>query len=48
MPLTTILLDLDDTLLDSRMKQFIPAYIAELAQALAEFAPPETVSALSD
>ena len=41
--ITTVLLDLDDTLLDSNMRQFIPAYVDLLAEALAQFAPPETI-----
>jgi len=45
-PLTTILLDLDDTLLESNMAQFIPAYLDKLAEALADFAPKERLKSL--
>ena len=41
--LTTILLDLDDTLLDSNMKQFVPAYVDLLADALSVFAPKDII-----
>jgi FMN phosphatase YigB (HAD superfamily) len=40
MPIT-LLLDLDDTLLDTNTGAFAPAYFQALAQALAEFVPPE-------
>lgn len=46
MPLSTILLDLDDTLLDSNTRHFAHAYVEALAQALAGFAPAKTISAL--
>lgn len=37
----TLLLDLDDTLLDTRMETFVPAYFALLSEYLAEQVPPE-------
>lgn len=37
----TLLLDLDDTLLDTRMDAFIPAYFQSLSGYLAEHIPPE-------
>ena len=47
MPLT-LLLDLDDTLLDTNLEVFVPAYYGALAKFLADFAAPEiTLSALS-
>jgi HAD superfamily hydrolase (TIGR01549 family) len=46
MLLNTILLDLDDTLLDSNTKQFATTYVKKLAQALAGFASTETISSL--
>lgn len=39
----TLLLDLDDTLLDSNMNDFIPAYFQALSGFLAEQAPPEVM-----
>ncbi len=38
---TTLLLDLDDTLLDTNMAAFGPAYFAALSSALAEDVSPE-------
>ena len=38
---TTLLLDLDDTLLDTNMAAFGPAYFAALSSSLAEFVSPE-------
>ena len=38
---TTLLLDLDDTLLDTNMQAFGPAYFAALSSALAEFVSPD-------
>jgi FMN phosphatase YigB (HAD superfamily) len=43
-PFTTILLDLDDTLLKVDMSAFVPAYVSGLASVLADFAPPEQIS----
>jgi FMN phosphatase YigB (HAD superfamily) len=40
MPLT-LLLDLDDTLLDSNMQDFIPAYFKVLSDTLQDIVPPE-------
>ena len=37
----TILLDLDDTLLDNDMERFLPPYFAALGQRMIPFAPPE-------
>ncbi|HTX91742.1 MAG TPA: DinB family protein [Anaerolineales bacterium] len=42
MPIT-LLLDLDDTLLDTNMDAFIPAYFKALSGALADRVPPETM-----
>jgi HAD superfamily hydrolase (TIGR01549 family) len=39
----TLLLDLDDTLLDSNMGAFIPAYFQKLAGFLQDHVPPETL-----
>jgi len=39
----TLLLDLDDTLLDSNMNDFIPAYFQALSGFLAAQVPPETM-----
>lgn len=38
---TTLLLDLDDTLLDTNMQAFIPAYFSALAAALSDSVSPE-------
>lgn len=46
MPITTILLDLDDTLITVSMRQFAPAYLDALGQALSRFAPPRQVAAV--
>lgn len=40
---TTLLLDLDDTLLDTNMQAFIPAYFSALASALAGSVSPEVM-----
>jgi len=40
MTLPTLLLDLDDTLLDSNLEAFLPAYFQKLAQHLAPLVPP--------
>ena len=37
-----ILFDLDDTLLDNGMEQFVPAYLAALSQYMADLFPAET------
>lgn len=42
MPLT-LLLDLDDTLLDTRMDTFIPAYLDSLSRAMADHVDPATM-----
>jgi len=42
MPLT-LLLDMDDTLLNTNISAFIPAYFQELVQALAPYAAPEAL-----
>lgn len=39
----TLLLDLDDTLLDSNMDKFIPVYFQTLGKAMAPYAAPETL-----
>jgi FMN phosphatase YigB (HAD superfamily) len=39
----TLLLDLDDTLLDTNMDAFIPAYFKALSGALADLVPPEVM-----
>ncbi|MEZ0396922.1 MAG: DinB family protein [Anaerolineales bacterium] len=39
----TLLLDLDDTLLDTNIQEFAPAYFASLSNALAEFVSPEVM-----
>ncbi len=46
MPVTTVLLDLDDTLITVSMRQFVPAYLDALGQALSRFAPPSQVAAV--
>ena len=38
---TTLLLDLDDTLLNTNLEAFVPAYFQALASALVEDVPPE-------
>ncbi|KAF0107384.1 MAG: hypothetical protein FD146_1862 [Anaerolineaceae bacterium] len=43
MPQTTLLLDLDDTLLDTNMEAFIPAYFSALSGALADAVAPEAM-----
>lgn len=43
MPPITLLLDLDDTLLDTNIQAFIPAYFSALAGALAQDVPPEAM-----
>lgn len=45
MPLTTILLDLDDTLLTIDMECFVHAYVKGLTLALSDFADAEQISA---
>ncbi|GAB4544003.1 MAG: hypothetical protein Fur002_16820 [Anaerolineales bacterium] len=42
MPLT-LLLDMDDTLLNTNISAFIPAYFQELVKALAPYAPPDAL-----
>ena len=37
----TVLLDLDDTLLENDMGRFLPPYFAALRQRMASFVPPE-------
>lgn len=44
MPLSTILLDLDDTLLTTRTDAFVPAYIQRFTAFTTNFAPPEQIS----
>ncbi len=39
----TLLLDLDDTLLDTNMQAFVPAYFSALAAALSDSVSPETM-----
>lgn len=39
----TLLLDLDETLLDTNMNAFVPAYFQKLAAHLASYVPPETL-----
>ena len=39
-----VLLDLDNTLININMRQFIPAYLAALGRALRRFAPPEEIA----
>ncbi|MEW6092612.1 MAG: DinB family protein [Chloroflexota bacterium] len=41
MPPITLLLDLDDTLLDTNMQAFVPAYFSALASALSDSVSPE-------
>lgn len=41
MPVTTVLLDLDDTLLNTNTRTFISAYLNALGQALTDFGSPE-------
>lgn len=43
MPINTILLDLDDTLLKNSTDQFLPAYMFSLSNALSDFAPAEEI-----
>jgi FMN phosphatase YigB (HAD superfamily) len=43
MPTTTLLLDLDDTLLDTNVDEFVPAYFKALSEALADLVPPEVM-----
>jgi FMN phosphatase YigB (HAD superfamily) len=43
MPQTTLLLDLDDTLLDTNMEAFIPAYFSALSASLADVVAPEVM-----
>jgi FMN phosphatase YigB (HAD superfamily) len=40
---TTLLLDLDDTLLDTNMQEFIPAYFSALSSAVAKIVPPDVM-----
>ena len=40
----TLLLDLDDTLLNNGMDAFLPAYMGSLGQHMADFAAPEEVT----
>ncbi len=46
MSFSTILLDLDDTLLENSTELFIPAYLNSISHYLSEFAPAETITAL--
>ncbi len=39
----TLLLDLDDTLLDTNIQEFAPAYFSSLSSALAEFVSPDVM-----
>jgi FMN phosphatase YigB (HAD superfamily) len=43
MPKITLLLDLDDTLLDTNMEAFIPAYFSALSASLADVVAPEVM-----
>jgi len=45
MPTITLLLDLDDTLLDTNMDTFVPAYFRALSGALADVVAPEVMLA---
>jgi FMN phosphatase YigB (HAD superfamily) len=40
--LKTILLDLDDTLLDNKMERFLPAYFQRLGQYMSDTLSPES------
>jgi len=46
MSITTVLLDLDDTLISVSMRQFVPAYLDALGKALDRFASPEQIAAM--
>jgi phosphoglycolate phosphatase-like HAD superfamily hydrolase len=41
--ITTVLIDLDGTLLENNMETFVPAYLNLLANHLSEIAPPERI-----
>jgi FMN phosphatase YigB (HAD superfamily) len=41
--ITTVLIDLDDTLLDNKLSRFLPVYLKKLGAHLAEYADPERV-----
>jgi FMN phosphatase YigB (HAD superfamily) len=43
MPIATLLLDLDDTLLDTNVDEFVPAYFQALSAALADVVAPEVM-----
>lgn len=43
MPITTLLFDLDDTLLGNQMERFLPAYLNKLAVHMADLVPPHTL-----
>ncbi|MBI4316217.1 MAG: DinB family protein [Chloroflexi bacterium] len=43
MPITTLLFDLDDTLLGNPLETFVPQYLKSLSESLADLVPPQTL-----